>query len=625
MRRSSRLVSLAFWLAAAGYAVPACVLADAPPPAHDAAKIDFQWGVKIPLRDGPQLNATLYTPRDQKAPAPCIFTLTPYIAQSYHDRGVYFAAHGYPFLAVDVRGRGNSEGVFRPLIQEANDDFDVVEWLARQPYCNGKVTMWGGSYAGYNQWATAKEFPPHLATIVPAAAPYAGVDFPMRNNVYYPYLMQWLTLTGGRASQDRIFGDQSFWAAKYRQAFESGLPFRDFDTLLGDPSPIFREWVAHPHPDAHWDSYNPTAGQYAKLSIPILTITGSHDGDQPGALFHYREHMKNASPEARGRHYLVIGPWDHAGTRTPAAAFGGLTFGPASLVDLPQLHLDWYGWTMQGGPKPKFLQKNVAYYVMGAEHWRYADTLDAVTAESRPYFLDSNGSATDVLASGSLRPKQPPEQPPKQPPEQPGSDKPDQYTYDPRDVGSAPLEASLDPELLTDQSLLYAQRGKQLVYHTVVFGKNTEISGAFRLSAWIAIDQPDTDFAVGVYEIRADGTSILLTTDVLRARYRQSLREPKLITTKAPLRYDFERFAFVSREIRQGSRLRLSIAPVNSIYSQKNFNSGKNVSDESMQDARPVIVRLYHDRAHPSALYVPLGQPATAGAGGTAGVQKERE
>ncbi len=120
-----------------------------------------------------------------------------------------------------------------------------------------------------------------------------------------------------------------------------------------------------------------------------MTITGSYDGDQPGALTHYREYMKNASAEGRARHYLIIGPWDHAATRTPRAEIGGLKFAPASLVDLPQLHLDWYAWTMQGGPKPQFLQKAVAYYVMGAERWRYADTLEAVTAKSLPYYLDS--------------------------------------------------------------------------------------------------------------------------------------------------------------------------------------------------------------------------------------------
>ena len=76
-------------------------MADAPPPPPDPAQVKFQWGVKIPLRDGVKLNATVYTPREQKEPAPCVFTLTPYISQSYHDRGLYFASHGYPFLTVD--------------------------------------------------------------------------------------------------------------------------------------------------------------------------------------------------------------------------------------------------------------------------------------------------------------------------------------------------------------------------------------------------------------------------------------------------------------------------------------------------------------------------------------------
>ncbi len=576
--------------------VAAGVRADEQAPSPDSEQVKFQWGVKIPLRDGVSLNATVYTPRQQKEPAPCIFTLTPYISQSYHDRGIYFAARGYPFLTVDVRGRGNSEGQFRPLIQEARDGYDAVEWLAKQPYCNGKITMWGGSYAGYDQWVAAKEFPPHLATIVPVASPYAGIDFPMRANISSPYLMQWLTFTSGHASQDRIFADDAFWRTMNREWFESGEPFRKFDTLLGNPSATFQEWLAHPQVDDYWDAYNPTAEQYAKLSLPILTITGSYDGDQPGALEHYRQHMRNATPEARDRHYLVIGPWDHAGTRTPQAQFGGLTFGEASLVDLPQLHLDWYAWTMQGGAKPKFLQNRVAYYVMAADQWRYANTLEAVTAEARPYFLDSRANATDVLASGSLG-------------SEPPTGKPDQYVYDPRDLSVAAIERSGDPQSLTEQRMIYEQRGKLLVYHTAPFERDTEVSGSFKLTAWLAIDQPDTDFAVSVYEIRPDASSILLTTDLQRARHRQSLRQAQLIATREPLKYDFDGFTFTSRMVRKGSRLRLVIGPVDSTYSQKNYNSGGDVSAESMSDARAVTVRLYHDRAHPSTLFVPLGQP----------------
>src|ERR1044071_6859368 len=143
---------------------------------------------------------------------------------------MYFASHGLPFLTVDVRGRGNSDGKFRPLLQEAKDGHDIVEWLAKQPYCNGKISMWGGSYAGYDQWAAAKEMPPHLATIVPAAAAHPGVDFPVRNNIFAPYDMQWLTFTSGRASQEKIFGDGDLWGTLNRQWFEAGRPLKDLDS-----------------------------------------------------------------------------------------------------------------------------------------------------------------------------------------------------------------------------------------------------------------------------------------------------------------------------------------------------------------------------------------------------------
>jgi putative CocE/NonD family hydrolase len=562
------------------------------------AEVDLQWGVKIPMRDGVLLNATVYLPKDLQARAPCVFTLTPYIGQTYHHVAMYFSEHGLPFLTVDTRGRGNSGGEFRPFIQEAEDGYDVVEWLALQPYCNSKVAMWGGSYGGYDQWATAKEFPPHLVTIVPVASPHISVDFPMRSNIPSPYLMQWLTLVWGHTSQDNMFwNNQGFWNGKFRRWFESGAPFRELDTQLGSPSPTFQEWISHPQQEAHWDRYNPTPEQYSKISLPVLTITGSYDDDQPGALMHYREHLKSASAEARAKHYLVIGPWDHVGTRTPQLEFLGLKVGPASLVDLRQLHLQWYAWTMQGGAKPEFLRNNVAYYVMGAEKWRFAESLEAITSHSSPWFLQSVSNPTNVFQAGSLSAEIP----------TPNSE-PDHYVYDPRDIDHAALESTVHPESQVDQRLVYALVGKQLIYHSAPFDIDTEISGFFKLSAWISIDQPDTDFRAAIYEIDLAGASILLTMDLIRARYRESLREETVIRTKEPLRYDFDRFMFVSRRIKKGDRLRLVIGPVNSLYYQKNYNSGGVVSDESMKDARPVTVKLFHDRSHPTALYVPYGR-----------------
>jgi putative CocE/NonD family hydrolase len=211
---------------------------------------------------------------------------------------------------------------------------------------------------------------------------------------------------------------------------------------------------------------------------------------------------------------------------------------------------------------------------------------------------------TDVFHSGSLGAKVSERQ------------REDHYVYDPLDVSHAALESQVDPESRTDQRLTYAGVGKQLIYHSQPFSRDIEVSGFFSLSVWLSIDQPDTDFRVAVYVIDVDGSAVLLSTDIQRARYREGLREEKLISTQDPLCYTFDRFTFVSCLIRQGGRLRLVIGPLSSINWQKNYNSGRPVSQESARDARPVKVILYHGKRYPSALFVPIAQPDTPEGGG---------
>jgi len=561
----------------------------------------FDWAVRIPLRDSKSLSASVYRPRNQQGPAPSVLTLTPYTVDSYHDRGAYFASNGYPFIIVDVRGRGNSEGSFRPFVKEAEDAYDCIEWLAAQPFCNGKVAMWGGSYSAYIQWVVATKFPPSLETIVPVASPFLGVDFPMRRNIFQSFLLRWLVYTDGRASQNKIFSDDGFWSSLSRSWYESGRPFCEFDEMLGFPSPIFQDWLNHPEPDSYWDAQNPTDGQYARLQLPTLTITGIYDDDQAGALEHYRRCIQNAPPSARGRHFLVVGPWDHSGTRTPQAEMGGLKFGSASLVDLPRLHLDWYRWTMNNGAKPDFLRKSVAVYVTGAECWTYADTLQELTVESRPLFLASDQNARSVWSSGQLS-------------TQVGRGTPDYYQFDPGNVSGPEIdaEAVVAGGSLTDQTLVSALSGKLLVYQSAPLEEDEEVTGFLRLSAWISIDCPDTDLYASVYEITPDGGSIRLSTDAIRARYRLNARVPSLITMDEPLLYNFDQFTFVSRLIKRGSRLRLVIAPmgrlIEATFPERNYNGGGAVARESVNDSRIVTVRLYHDTLHSSILYVPIGR-----------------
>jgi len=578
-----------------------------PAPGHAQASgeqqpdVDLTWGVKIPLRDGVRLNATLYRPAGQTEPLPVVFTLTPYISDSYHPRAMYFARHGYVFALVDVRGRGNSEGEFEPMANEGADGHDVVEWLAKQPWSNGKVTMWGGSYAGFDQWSTLKEFPPHLATIVPAAAAHPAIDFPFQGGIYSTYIVQWMTFTSGATGNGNLFGDGSFWRAKYTKLFQGDRPYQALDSLVGNPLKYFHKWVAHPTADAYWDAMAPDSADYTRISVPILTITGDYDGDQAGAMEYYRRHMKWGSAAAKASHYLIIGPWDHAGTRTPLPDVGGLHFGPTSVLDLNDLHRQWYDWTMKSGAKPEFLKDRVAYYVVGpgAEQWKYAPDLQSVTASRRTLYLSSDGSAGSVFASGHLG---------EQPPTANAAQAADRYTYDPLDLRPAELEQHPSRDYLTDQTAALNLFGNGLVYHTDPFPEATEVSGYVSLVIWMSLDVPDTDFQATLYEVLPDGSSVQLTADALRARYRESRRVEHLITPGKILPYTLDGFTFFSRRVSKGSRLRLLISSPNSIQLEKNFNSGGVVADETRRDARTAHVVLYHDPAHPSRLELPIGR-----------------
>ena len=578
--------------------------ATATPPA--ATDYDIRWGVKIPLRDKVELNATLYFPKTPDGPAPktpVIFTLTPYISDTYHARGAYFASHGYVFALVDVRGRGNSAGEFEPFAQEPRDGHDVVEWLAQQPFCDGKVAMWGGSYAGFDQWATAKEFPPHLATIVPAAAAHPPYDYPSLDNVGFLYDMQWFTHTSGRTGQQNLFGDSKFWRTKFLDAYKKHIAFSTLDSFLGNPSKNFQRIIRHPMADAYYDGMVPTQEQFKRILLPILTITGQYDGDELGAMTFYRDHMANASPETRAKHFLIIGPWDHAGTRTPTDEVGGVKFGPAAIVDLNDLHRQWYDWTMKNGAKPEFLKNQVAYYLLapgnsGANgEWKYTDNFANLIANPKTLYLDSkNGDANGVFRSGMLVEKQPNE----------GAD---QYVNDPMDTSRGENVEGVEPKDKTaaiDQSFALCIGKDGLVYHTGPLPKETPLVGCPKVSLWVSLDTPDTDLQVDLYEIQPDGTSIALWNDVRRLRYRESLREAKLVKPDEIVKCNFDPGLFVARRLMKGSRLRLAVYSPNSIFWQKNYNSGGVVADETAKDAHTAHIKIYHDAQRPSSIDLPL-------------------
>ncbi len=579
---------------------------EASPTPSPVADYDLKWGVKIPMRDKVELNATLYFPKtpDGSMPkTPVIFTLTPYISDSYHPRAAYFASHGYVFALVDVRGRGNSGGDFEPFAQEPRDGHDVVEWLAQQPFCNGKVAMWGGSYAGFDQWATAKEFPPHLATIVPAAAAHPPLDYPSLDNVGETYDVQWFTFTSGKAGQVNLFGDSKFWRSKFLDAYKKHIAFKTLDSFVGNPSVSFQRILKHPTADAYYDAMVPTVEQFKKMTLPILTITGQYDGDELGAMTFYRDHIANAPPEAQGKHFLIIGPWDHAGTRTPTDEVAGVKFGKDAVLDLNDLHRQWYDWTMKGGAKPQFLKNQVAYYLIAAGNsaangeWKYTDSYANLIANPKTFYFDSkNGDANGVYRSGTLSETKP-------------ASGADAFVYNPLDTQRGEETEGAEPNDKTaglDQKLPLSIGKDGLVYHGDALTNETPLVGCPAVTLWVSIDTPDVDLEADLYEIQPDGTSIALWSDIRRLRYRDSLREAKLLQPGEIVKCDFNPGLFVARKMMKGSRLRLVVTAVNSIFWQKNYCSGGVVADETAKDARTCHVQIHHDAQHASSIQLPL-------------------
>ncbi len=556
--------------------------------------VGLTWGLQIPVTDGTVLNGTLYRPEDtQSEKLPTVVTITPYISDRYHPDALYFARAGFAFLIVDTRGRGNSQGQFRPLgLEDGTDGRDVVEWIARQPWSNGKVAMRGGSYGGYNQWVTARYFPQHLSTIVPIASPHHGTDFPMNYNVQYPYIIRWLALTSGVTPQQKLFGDDDFWKRKFRDYHASGMAFEDLDELVGLPNPHFKEWVLHPMRDDYWDARVPSPEEYARIELPILTITGYYDGDQPGAMEYYKRHMSYGSEAGKANHYLVLGPWDHSGTRMPKREFGGVDFGEGAMFDAFALDRDWYRWTMGAGGRPDFLLDRVTYFVAGANAWKSAPALEDIADGTLVFHLQSEGRADSLYRSGELLASG-----------APAADT-DQYTYDPLNTSKA--EIDLGDDYLVDSQEVIQTAGDGLIYHSRPFETAIEISGYLRFEGWFEMNVPDTDINVTLYEVLENGTSIALSGQTMRVRYRDSLYEPTPMISGRMEELVFENFYFFSRKVAAGSRLRLFIRPANMVDNQRNYNSGGVVAEETAADARIATVRLHMGPEMPSRLILPV-------------------
>jgi uncharacterized protein len=578
---------------------------------------DIQMSRMITMRDGVELEAWLTVPSKLKGGVPAVLELTQYdIDGGRHAEPAFFALHGYAFIQAYVRGRGRSGGVKSDNLgaQVGRDGSDLVEWIARQPWSNGQVVMYGGSFVGMTQWRTATQRPAHLAAIAPYVPIYPGWDIPNDNGIPESWTAVILAYTSGRTLNTSVLSNPGYWTGKMLEQYAAQRPFTELDRAVGIAAtddwwmlneqgqkiPFMTEWLDHVGDEAFNLAAEPKAQDYAAMSFPVLTATGFFDDDQPGALRYYRRHVAYASAAVASKHYLIIGPWDHGGTQGPAKEIENLRIPDAAVLDMKTLHLGWYDWALGRGPLPGFFHDRVAYFMMGANEWRYASTLEGASSgkEMLLYLSDAEGTPRGVFHSGGLTARRP------------GAEPPALLVSDPRELPELEVAQYLPEEGLTSQFRGFQKRA--IVFHSEPFATDTEFAGHMRLTLVCSSDTPDFDLWSQVMLVMPDGSAVQLgLPDIRRARFRNGFFKEELLKPGQVVEIPFE-FAWTAWRIPAGARLRVVITPLNSPNYQKNYNTGGRIGYENPDSARVASIRIYHDERRSSRLVLPLAATPAA-------------
>jgi putative CocE/NonD family hydrolase len=569
---------------------------------------NVQMSRMIPLRDGVDLEAWIFKPSGLKSKAPTVLCLTQYEIDGMN-RGRYFTQRGYVYVQVYVRGRGRSGGVKSENLglQVGRDGYDVVEWIAAQPWSDGRVVMYGASYFGMTQWRTAAQVPPHLAGIAPYVPIYPGWDVPNTNGIPQSWSAVIMGDISGR-SHNTEFVDSDYWQQKMLEQYAHYRPFRELDDAIGiaqddwwmtdgrgQKLSFMKMWLDHVGDESFNLAAEPKPEDFARMTFPVLTATGYFDDDQPGSLRYYRRHVSYASPSAAKEHFLIIGPWDHMGTQHPSKEIEGLTIPEAAVLNMDKLRADWYDWVLGRGPQPALLKDRVTYFMMGADEWRYAPTLEAASSGVLQFFLE--GTAEDVFHSGYLKAIAA------------GTEPPTILVSDPHELPELDVANYAANENLLSQFRAYQRRA--VTFHSEPLAHDTEIAGHMRLNLVVQSDAPDFDLWAEVLMVLPDGSAVKLGEDIRRARFRNSYFKNELLKPDQVVEIPFE-FYWMARRIPAGARLRLTIAPLNSPAYQKNYNTGGRIGYERIEDARIANIKIFHDAQRRSYLTLPLATPTAA-------------
>lgn len=583
-------------------------MAHTPPLSQPHFRIVAERNLAATMRDGITLYADVHRP-DASGKFPVILMRVPYdkTAATPLNYVNYFVPRGYGVVVQDTRGRYTSEGEYYPLIHEAEDGYDTVEWAAALPWSDGNVGTAGQSYHGATQYLLPHTRPPHLRCQVPISASanyhgswvyHSGGPFEFGWQVAYAIFMARNTAARKGLGQayleglDRYVLPEINFAQPLKDEWHRHLPIKDWVEWLKDTAAYFADYLSHPDDGAYWDRVNLYKHQH-EISVPLYHIGSWYDIFQEGTLGNYTGIVRNGRPEARMTQKLLMGPWGHL---RPYAApttggTGDIDFGPHAAIEIHEIELRWFDHWLKKIDTGIMHEPPIKIFVMGDNVWREEHEWPLARTQNTSYYFHSQGSANSLHGNGLLSLEKAAQEPP------------DTYVYDPHDpVPTRGGNTLVIPMGVYDQRPV-EERRDVLCYTSARLGRELEMTGPIVVKLYAASSAPDTDFTAKLVDVRADGYAQNLADGIIRARYRESRARPSPITPGAIYEYTIDLWS-TSFVFRPGHRIRVEIASANFPRFDRNPNTGRALfADAELQAATQTI---YHDAAHPSHIVLPV-------------------
>jgi putative CocE/NonD family hydrolase len=557
----------------------------------DRRRYVIEKDIPVKTPDGATVCALIVRPRRVQGRLPTLLKFTIYVDPNSNigeDRVT--AANGYAGVIGFTRGKACSPDKPVPYLHDGPDAAALIDWISAQPWSDGRVGMYGGSYEGFTQWAVTKQMPKALKALMTGAPAGPGIDVPMEGNVFWNFVYPWpFYTTNAKGADDTTYSDRTRWRRLNHDWYVSGRAYRDLEKIDGTPNPIFDQWIAHPSYDDYWQSMIPYNKEFARINIPTLVTIGYYYGGPGAGVYYFGQHEKY---DPKGEHYLLIGPYDHPGAQYGVIGLvgnlfdnlAGLKLDPVAILDLTVLRYEWFDYIFKSGPKPAILADKVSYEVTGANAWKHAPTLAAMSNQTLRFHLTAERSGTAYR----LREQKPS-----------GNDfVPLKIDFAERsDVDrNAPGGGVVDTAVDTWNGIEFVSDP---------LPKATELSGLFSGRLDFVCNKKDFDFEIDLYEQTPKGEYVQLTSYWTRASYVGDRTHRRLLTPDKSQKLDFESVRLMSRQLQPGSRVVAVLSVIKEPGRQINYGTGKDVSDETIADAKePLQIKWFGD----SYIVLPVGR-----------------